>query len=285
MRFLILTILFSFLGNGAHATIFGEDDRSSTTINSSKLSAMEAKASNAVAVMIKKERLADFMSVEEKSNLCPEQRFAKQNSIGECSAFLVAPDLMMTAGHCLFIEDYNHNNICDKVTFAFDYEDGVSNITDTVECESVVDVLYDPEEGGDYAILKLKKTVEHRPYLKLKTSSTIGSEVFSIGTPLGMPKKIARNGFVKTSRSRELEYDLDLFGGNSGSPIIEKSSGKVIGVHVYGGAFALNKDKDRTCQVYDRSCPEGYYCQLSGAFPISAMRQYVLRKLKLTSQN
>ena len=45
--------------------------------------------------------------------MCPDERFAAQPANADCSATLIAPDIMLTAGHCI--------NSCGDSRFVFDY--------------------------------------------------------------------------------------------------------------------------------------------------------------------
>src|SRR4029453_16702871 len=49
----------------------------------------------------------------ERLNVCPDERFASQPANADCSATLIAPDIMLTAGHCI--------NNCADSRFVFDY--------------------------------------------------------------------------------------------------------------------------------------------------------------------
>jgi len=263
----------------SHAIIFGPDDRAEVN---SGLTPMEAMVNAATATMIKKDNLSAFISLEEKSNVCSDQKFSNQNAIGECTAFLVAPNLLMSAGHCMYVDGNDYKTTCDNMAFAFDFEVGVNNLSDVVECEEVIFHRWDPEESSDYALIKLKETIGDRPYLKLSKNIYKGQELLSVGSGLGLPKKISRTGKVQKYKNKHLNYDLDLFGGNSGSPIVDKPTGEVIGVHIYGSPFDLIGD---SCQKYNNTCKNNaetnFLCQFGGGYPIKDMAPYVMKKYNL----
>src|SRR5262245_5518117 len=50
--------------------------------------------------------------LSERLNVCPDERFATQPANADCSATLIAPDIMLTAGHCI--------NSCGDSRFVFD---------------------------------------------------------------------------------------------------------------------------------------------------------------------
>ena len=83
-----------------------------------------------------------------------------------------------------------------------------------------------------------------------------------IGYPSGLPTKIADQAQVRTNKHRNFFVaNLDTFGGNSGSPVINKSSGLVEGILVRGesdykynrvrGRFENNVCVDSGCRGED----------------------------------
>lgn len=243
---------------------------------------METMVNKATATMIKKDNLNAFISLEEKHNVCSDQKYATQNAIGECTAFLVAPDILMSAGHCMYVDGNDYKSTCENIAFAFDYEKGVHNLSQVVECEEVIFHRWDEQESSDYAIIKLKEAVTDRPHLKLSKNIYDGQEIFSVGSGLGLPKKISRHGKVQRHEHQHINYDLDLFGGNSGSPIVDKKTGEVIGVHIYGSPFDLVEDG---CQTYNDICKNdvenNFICQFGGGYPIRDMAPFILKKYGL----
>jgi hypothetical protein len=63
-----------------------------------------------------------------------------------------------------------------------------------------------------------------------------GQELYMIGHPAGLPAKYADDAVVVDLREdRKLfSADLDAYGGNSGSPVFDKATGRVVGVLVAG---------------------------------------------------
>ena len=56
------------------------------------------------------------LNLEDKVEVCPDTRFAKQLALGKCTGFLVAPHLIVTAGHCV-----DRESKCSKLKWVFDY--------------------------------------------------------------------------------------------------------------------------------------------------------------------
>ena len=110
------------------ADIYGTDDRREVF----EAEAVYQKVANSTAVVV---TTSDFyipssgniwlrnISYTDKirgtlgAPLCRSERFREQPAPGYCSAFLVAPDLVATAGHCI-----NQRYTCDDIRFVFGYE-------------------------------------------------------------------------------------------------------------------------------------------------------------------
>ncbi len=56
-------------------------------------------------------------SFQNRMNVCSSERFAHQPSAGRCSGFLVADDLLVTAGHCI-----ESQLDCDSYLWVFNYK-------------------------------------------------------------------------------------------------------------------------------------------------------------------
>ncbi|MGI4992817.1 trypsin-like serine peptidase [Halobacteriovorax sp. GFR7] len=256
--------------------IYGDDNRREVSKNI---------VSDATAAIIHKDNLERFVSIKERSNLCPDERFAHQNSIGECSSFLISENKMMTAGHCVFLNKGDQYNFCDNFVFVFDYTQENSTYKKVYECEKVTHVLFDVEEEADVAIIALKESVSHTRPLKLSTDFQEEEKLITVGSPLGAPLKIVDQGKVEYDNGPTLEYNLDVFGGNSGSAIYSLDQNAVIGVHTFGSGWSLVKDTANNCMRYNR-CPQDSQdplCMSKGGFaggmPIREMPAYFLNDL------
>jgi V8-like Glu-specific endopeptidase len=200
-------------------------------------------------------------------HVCPSERFAAQETAAVCSGFLVAPDLLVTAGHCI-----KNTEDCSKFSWVFDYalkegEEKTSVPTSSVySCKSIVSreltgegaygvfASFGGSSGGgtgggtstndrsdlnDYAIIRLDRKVTDREVLKVRKSGkiSVGEELVLSGYPSGLPLKIAAGGKVTTLRDKYFLATVDAFGGNSGSAVFNAKSGEVEGILVRG-----NKD-------------------------------------------
>ncbi len=268
----VLLILVSTLD--AAAAIFGRDDRIaiSTGTRGHALS-----RSTAVAVL---------NSLHEPSNpgwiklfpdslegmLCPEERFSRSISLPyACSGFLVAPDLIATAGHCMVNTGESRNETdtyCQAYSWLFDYQEGID--TDKVPAENLYrckQVVYAVKDEGapfrDYALVQLDRPVKGRRPLPLAPGALPPNEVLSmIGHPHGTPAKLSHSArILLDNRTREsFITTLDAFEGNSGSAVFN-SRNEVIGILVGGTpSQGLIPSTGRSCQVYNRCDERGANC-------------------------
>lgn len=173
-------------------------------------------------------------------NFCDGERFLEEPLVSSCTAFLVAPDLIVTAGHCIR-DKYE----CKKQTWVFDYDDRSdflppkSTITFSKEkaysCKELVSWSSNPKL--DYALVRLDRPVLDRTPLKIRRDGKTSSKesLIVIGHPLGLPKMLATNIMIRdNSLDFVFKTNADTFSGNSGSPVLGINSGLVEGILVRG---------------------------------------------------
>lgn len=191
-------------------------------------------------------------TLQQSFGLCPDERFANQITAGFCSGTLIAPDLVLTAGHCVSPEAGR----CDAIGFLFGYEhDGTSLATlgtdDIYTCRRVVaHALEDGSDGKrDYAIVQLDRAVAapRQPATVSTGRSAIaeGTGLLMIGAPSGLPMKVEDGGSVRNSRSGVMDYFVattDSFGGNSGSGVFRRDSLELVGILVEGDTDYVEAD-------------------------------------------
>lgn len=170
-------------------------------------------------------------------NLCATEPFRDQPAIAFCSGFLVAPDIVATAGHCLNTSDFGN------VRFVFGYQMTNSTTAATrianTEIYSASAVIAHSLGGGksDWAVVRLDRPVpNHQPLTVRRTGKVANNApIHVIGHPSGLPKKIAGNAAVRdNSPSGHFVANLDTYGGNSGSPVFNSSTHEVEGILVRG---------------------------------------------------
>jgi hypothetical protein len=189
--------------------------------------------------------------------LCPEEPFQDQPVFaGVCSAFLVAPEAVITAGHCLRQAD-----VCHYIAFAFGvgYDRKTRDPSrldgdDVYYCKEVPERVVD-RGGADYAVVRLDRPVIGRAPLALRRVGKIADneELVLIGNPLGLPTKIAAWGKVLDNTPLHFfKANTDSYGGGSGSVVIGAHSELVEGLLVRGEKDFMQRGD---CWV-SNVCPE-----------------------------
>jgi len=154
--------------------------------------------------------------------LCAEEPFAEEPVFPTaCSAFLVAPDTVITAGHCVRRED-----MCPYLAFAFGVaydlpsrDPSLLGPDDVYLCKEVLEQVT-IRGGPDYGLVRLDRAVSGRSPLPLRRMGKIADdeELVLIGHPLGLPTKIAAGGGVLDNAPEGLfKASTDSYGGGSGS--------------------------------------------------------------------
>ena len=113
-------ILINFLSSAE--VIYGVDNRHDLYQVSDPLLVKAARAS---AAMVHQSFIAydsyhseiyfTRETLKERKKLCSGERFAEQQAVADCSGFLIAPDLLVTAGHC-----FMQQSDCDEYHWVFD---------------------------------------------------------------------------------------------------------------------------------------------------------------------
>lgn len=170
-------------------------------------------------------------------NLCPSERFLDHPTTADCSGTLIAPDLVLTAGHCVVSA-----SACAQTSFVFDYyyaaEGTLASIepTDVYTCDEIV--VRRNRRGDDYAIIRLSAPALDRtpaPIRRAQNTLQAGDDLGVIGFGSGVPAKIDTGGHVRRPEPSSVAFraDLDTFGGNSGSGVYD-ADGRVLGILVSG---------------------------------------------------
>ncbi|MFT6071295.1 MAG: V8-like Glu-specific endopeptidase [Bacteriovoracaceae bacterium] len=238
--------------------IYGDDDRYEVDDYPNKSFRELAKS---VAGMVKSRHLSDDIgdptlmnfvkrTSEDKFELCEEEPFAKQYTLPICSGFLIAPDTLVTAGHC--IEDQSD---CENFKWVFEFKKGTTKIKkeNVYSCKKIHErVLKESRfKLKDYAVIQLDRPATGRTPLKFrrKKKARVGTKLVVIGHPSGLPMKITDNGKIQRLNKTEIKRpisslfkrryyfnaNLDTYSGNSGSPVFNRKTKLVEGVLVQGG--------------------------------------------------
>lgn len=279
-------------GDLAHAfdiyndkVIYGEDNRRPVSELLGEDDAPTIKLSKSILAQVPNWRITSkdnaTIGIETRDlktglNFCDGERFLEDPLVSSCTAFMVAPDLIVTAGHCVK-DKYD----CKKQTWLLDYDSSMDFIppkgTVTFErskayaCKELVS--WSQNSNLDYALIRLDRAITDRAPLKIRREGKTSSNesLMVIGHPLGLPKMIATNIFIRdNSLPFVFKTNADTFSGNSGSPVFGLVSGLVEGILVRGDDdFKTDLDLgcDRPAKCGDKEC-RGESIQRSTYLPI-----------------
>lgn len=247
--------------------IYGDDNRklvSELSIDSQK---KEIEQSRSVLAQIPKWRVtsedSQSIQIETKSlaagmNFCADEKFSDLPLVSSCTAFLVGPDLLLTAGHC--VKDKYE---CQKNYWVLDYNDAMDftapNGTVKIKKENIVScsqlISISENTKLDYALLKINRKLTDRTPLAIRRVGKVSDSdsLAVIGHPMGLPKIMADQADI---RNNTLTYtfltNADTFSGNSGSPVINSKTHIVEGILIKG-------DEDFQMDL-DLGCNRSFHC-------------------------
>jgi hypothetical protein len=206
--------------------------------------------------------LNDRVVAEGKPALCMTEPFRTQPAPGQCSAFLVAPDIVVTAGHCI-----QNASDCAKYSFIFGFQ--MTNATTAREtfqnseiytCSQILDRRFTDGDDTqpDWAVIRLDRAVTGHTPLPIRRSGsvTVGQEVIMIGYPRGLPAKVVDGATVRNIDSPNFFVtNLDSYTGNSGSAVFDAETLQVEGALVAGDPdFVTVGGCSRSMQCPDNGC-------------------------------
>jgi len=215
--------------------------------------------------------IATTRTLEDSQNVCPSEKFSEQITAPFCTGFLVAPDVMVTAGHC-YLQNSTAEERCKNSVWVFDYAQSSRSSNPTKEiplqniytCEKVLAARY--AGVNDYAIIKLSRKVTGRTPLRFRSNGKVSSSasVMVIGHPSGLPMKVSDRAKITFNTNTEtFSTNLDTFHGNSGSPVFDARTGMVEGILTQGKTDYIPSDlKDpNSCMVVNTCDNNAKKCQ------------------------
>lgn len=179
-----------------------------------------------------------------------EEPFRNQLSVGHCTATLIGKDLILTAGHCVptkahckitgwkfdfFSTPYNEERLNRQVDFKIP-------TSSVYTCKKIKRIqpnwnLFNTIGTQDYAIIKLDRKVilesgGPRPHLKVadEVVETAIPDIFTLGFPFGLPMKVSYDSGMEIYGKGFGVSKLVAYPGNSGSSIVDASTGEIIGI-------------------------------------------------------
>lgn len=249
--------------------VYGEDDRFDVVAHPN--ADLRAIAAGSVGALVAKASVVvngDSVSFSANTlgaaqQLCADERYVAQPAASFCSGTLIAPNLFLTAGHCVQPEP----GACSGLFVVMNYQataEGSASLVpisreDLFSCRRVV--AHELSDSGnislDYAILELDRVATPRftPAVVRADSGAVpnGTPIALIGSPSGIPTKIDAGGRVRDARTSSTDYFVgttDSFAGNSGSGVWDVNSLDLVGILVSG----------ETDYTDDGSCNRVAYC-------------------------
>jgi len=177
-------------------------------------------------------------------NLCSDQAFRAQPVGPFCTAFVVGPDLVATAGHCI---DPASGWKSFRVAFGFRTsrtpagEVAIPQELPLTEVYTPVEIVAQQlpgrqngnRKGVDYAVLRMDRPITNHAALALHLDGSVATAqgVYVLGHPSGLPLKFAGDAAVRqVVAGAYFLANLDTFGGNSGSPVLNANTHLVEGI-------------------------------------------------------
>lgn len=219
--------------------IYGDDNR----VDTFESTPLYQRLAKSTAAMVPKERMKvrgntvelHGKSLGQQFRLCEKERFYHQPFIANCSGFLVAPDIIASAGHC-----FEDRSDCTQNSWVFNYkvddEKQRQVSVSTSDVYKCTEILEQSLSGTtDFALIRLDRPVVGVTPVKIATTQvSVGTKVVMIGHPSGLPQKVTDQAVVKSVTATEFKATLDAFQINSGSAVFNADNGELLGILVRG---------------------------------------------------
>lgn len=170
------------------------------------------------------------------------------------SGVMIGPDTVLTAGHVVYNleagEYYQNIKVVPAATwngerFLEPYGYAVAKETEVLEAYKLGD------KSQAIGVIKLHRPIgQETGYLTLAPNSlSIGQQVKTIGYPGDKKGMYFSEGTVLSMvGSQQARYDLDTFGGQSGSPILNEYN-QIVAIHYAGGDATSNHGRSIDSEV------------------------------------
>jgi V8-like Glu-specific endopeptidase len=278
--FVAISLILSLnISTSAQSAIFGIDDRELIRQSSKSYDLSRSTAVAILTSLFEENGPQQFSLYADSLDnlLCESEKFHQNISLPyACSGFLVAPNIIATAGHCMVNTGVSLNETqmyCEAYSWLFDFNGEVD--VDAVDKESLYhckQIIYAINEDEfpyrDFALVELDRPVSGRKPLKISSEEPIvGASLSMIGHPLGMPAVLSKNGrvFVNDEDRQSFVTSLDALSGNSGSAVFNNDE-EVVGILI-AGTPSPELVSHGTCSV-SNTCDEfGQNCLINDDGP------------------
>jgi hypothetical protein len=163
--------------------------------------------------------------------LCSNEPFKGQPKYLFCTAFLVAPTLIATAGHCTGTI-VGHRYVFGFVMDSANQPRTTVKTADVYAARRVVASVSNPGVE-DWSIVELDRAVPNRRIVPMRRAGALGDDqsLTLFGHPQGLPMKYASGGVSKASAAPQyFGFTLDHNRGNSGGPIFNATTHEAEGI-------------------------------------------------------
>lgn len=263
--------------------VYGKDDRQDAReVKDAKLKANLAAtaavftSSNLVfqngALHMKGRRLG------EKKELCSDQPFFKRWSASRCTAVLIGPKLILTAGHCM--QDNQGYTRCDDTSFVFGWRGQDTSVPKSAAygCRRVIEIENTPGIYDlDYALVELDRPVrEVKPVTLGFDDFKAGDAIYTFGHPNGLSAIYATGKITDSSPHLNVaNAEIDGFDGNSGGGLFT-SDHRLRGIYASGETDYIRNSKRGCFEV--QVCKPGF-CVGETILQLGRIRSQIERAL------
>ncbi len=209
-------------------------------------------------------------------SLCPDEPYTDQPAPGFCSGFLVAPDIIATAGHCAYCP-CELSYMAVIFGFVMHDEETPSLVIPAQDVYFVQDVINNQMELPDCALLRLDRKVTGHTPLPIRHTGKINDDqsLVLISYPMGIPRKYDWGGKVyDNTPATYFAANVDAYPGSSGGVVLNRNILTVEGILVRGPeSFETDwfEDCDRSIIVPDDEGYDGYWIEATRITALSSL--------------